>query len=742
MWLNPDSRSVGIYVLCVLTANSLSAVEVDTSVPRYGAIALALIDDEHTRDDGRNSAGLYISKDRGDVAGQSSRYRDFQENGQSPFYFDAATGSVTKIGLDGPSYRNDDDYRYSRALKINNIGHVAGVASRYDTQPGSQDVWLYDHRNGSTTVLGLTDAEHTSTLGTTLSDIRDMNDAGQIIGYSQRYREAENIGTTTWLYDPGIDTYRVLGLTGSEYTDAMGLRSSVAGFLGENLVSGSSMRFDGVNPLGQILWIYDTINDTTSILGLSDAEHTRNDGSQDEHLSTVRGQWLLGESTRYYEDEENGTSLWTYNLQTKQTTRIGLIDVEHTLEPAGRRFQSSHFGQMNGRGQILGRSERFIEQRGNGQTAWVYDTASGTTVRLGLTDVEHRTDDGYDSNTATFINERGDIVGFAEQFVNGRRGQSAWHYDPITNETTQIGLYDEEHTVEVGYNDNNANVLNEQGFALGTATHRSGGRSIWLFDANTQKTSRLGITDGDHTAANDEQNSEAWLMNSSGQVAGMSIRYVGGYGRSAWLYDQQDDVIKRLGLFDGAHTSDTGMQSSYVSLLNENGQTAGTSMRFGSDQSNNLSGWYYDLESDTVYELVSSERSSDSYSRTLPQVLTNDGKVLGVYLRFDPEFEDEEGDSRGFLWDPVAGFHDFADLTEGQIDRIGLDGIREILSINENGLIRGLGWDAESRNEIEFAMYVVPEPGIPCMLCLIVWCGIRSRCLLSNPQVTCYTGGR
>ena len=90
--------------------------------------------------------------------------------------------------------------------------------------------WLY---NGATTIdIGLTGSEYTSNDGEKDSDIHQLNEAGQVSGFSTRFNGGStNLGDTAWLYN-GMATIAI-GLTGSEHTQNGGYKYSYADQLNE-----------------------------------------------------------------------------------------------------------------------------------------------------------------------------------------------------------------------------------------------------------------------------------------------------------------------------------------------------------------------------------------------------------------------------------------------------------------------------------------------------------------------------
>ena len=185
--------------------------------------------------------------------------------GDSVWLYDGAT--TIDIGLTGAEHTRNNGYKYSEDRHMNEAGQVFGVSYRYNgrnTELG-RSVWLYD---GATTIdIGLTGPEHTSSNGYKYSDAKEfkqLNEAGQVIGWSYRYNGGTNLGQDAWLYDPTLDQTFALNLS----TRSDGYAYSSATYLGEDgLVLGSYTLFDALdNDLGGRAF-YFTIADGLHDLG-------------------------------------------------------------------------------------------------------------------------------------------------------------------------------------------------------------------------------------------------------------------------------------------------------------------------------------------------------------------------------------------------------------------------------------------------------------------------------------------
>ena len=120
--------------------------------------------------------------------------------------FGITTYDITTTGLtDAEHTRSTDNYRNSHAQYLNEAGQAVGYAERYNgiTYTG-RSAWLY---NGTTTLnIGLTDAGHTnSSTGYQYNEADLLNEAGQVTGFAERYNGATYTGQSAWFYDATID---------------------------------------------------------------------------------------------------------------------------------------------------------------------------------------------------------------------------------------------------------------------------------------------------------------------------------------------------------------------------------------------------------------------------------------------------------------------------------------------------------------------------------------------------------
>jgi hypothetical protein len=601
--------------------------------------------------------------------------------------------SIDTLGLYDSLHTRADGYQYNHAQELNQAGQVSGYAQRYNG--GSVDLgrseWLY---NGSTTLnIGLTGTEHTRNDGYQYNLAEKLNEAGQVAGNADRYNGGStDLGNSAWLYD-GSSTLNI-GLTGSEHTRDDGYQNNRASRLNEaGQVLGSAYRYNGSESWGRSTWFYDGA--TTLNIGLTDQEHTRDDGYQSSTWQQLNeaGQ-VIGGSTRYQESNLSGGSAWLYDGSA--TRNIGLTDDEHTSDNG---YRYSFAAGLNETGQVIGLASRYDGSTELGQSAWLYD--GSITSNIGLTDREHTRDDGYQFNRLVrtgsgnyAINEAGQVIGDAKRYNGGSTelGRSAWLYNG--SRTLNIGLTGGEYTRNDGYHYSVASELNEAGQVVGYSTRYSGllymGQSAWLYDGSN--TRNIGLTDSEHTRDDGYQYSSERRFNEAGRVIGYAERYNLGstsLGQSAWLYNGSETL--NIGLTGSEYTRDDGFQFSAAYLLNEAGQVAGFTDRFnGGSVDLGHSVWFYDDATGMTYFMDFSVRPSDGYAVSAAGFLGEDGLMLGSYELYD-QIDSSTLGIRAFGFTVEDGFFDLGLQIDGGLDTFDWDHLATAYYANDFGQIIGGG---------------------------------------------------
>ncbi len=367
-----------------------------------------------------NSSGLTI--------GYSERNPDeTYPNQGTPWLWDGT--SLTELGLDGPEYRDNLNRRSSGVLLrgINDAGDIVGSSGRFN---GSQSLgsrpWLL--RNGVYQPLGLTGGDYTMSGGYENSTAVKLNQAGQVLGWSQRRDALSNIG---WITDG--TQYRYVGLVTPDNESVTPFQQSIPQMMNEaGQAAGSAYIYDGSSVNTYATWFYDGAQ--TRRIGLTGDEFTGDlTGFQRSELTALSdGGYVLGKSSLVQQTYDFGTATWVSDGQT--TRRTGLWDAQHTRADG---WQYSYSPFVNNSGRSAGFSNRFSGQTDLGSTAWVDDGA--TTRVVGDYGGAFTRADGYQLSGVSLLNNAGDAVGVSARYAGtSEAGRTGWYYDAVTGTTTDL----------------------------------------------------------------------------------------------------------------------------------------------------------------------------------------------------------------------------------------------------------------------------------------------------------------
>lgn len=691
-------------------------------------VQVGFTDLEHTKNDGYRETGHFSSFDNGMVFATTRRWNGGSVPlGQSAIYFDPTAATPQRIGFFGPGYVRADGYQFSEINNVNDSGYAVGHSHAF-TASGAPGETAWQFRNGLTTKVGLYDAEHTSATNVQSSTAGGIGSDGWSFGTSLRYLGGvEARGSSAWLFDPAASVTHRAGFTDAEHTALDGTQNSQITSVGlGGRAVGTSIRYLGGSvSLGYSAWVADGPTNLTRV-GFIDAEHTRSDGfQQSDYFATIDGgASSIGTSLRFSGGTALGQTAWRFDLASKSIERVGFNDAEHTAADGTR---SSRFfaGTSVTSGQSFGTSARYVGGSFQvGQTFWVYDSGSRSTIRVGLYGTEHTSSTGQNRTVQNLTNSVGFRVGTADRY-NGAAsaGTSVWVYNPFSFATTQVGFADQEHTRADGYRSSSATFLSATGEVAGYSNRYNGastdrGRSAWSYDP-VNGTTRIGFYDAVHTDPNGTQYSTIERTAPTGWIAGNSYRYIAGApGRSAWVFDPSDGATVRCGLVDSTHTRPDGYQYSTPRLLTEDGLCAGFSARYFGGSEAGLSGWFYDPADDQTVPLVFSVRAGDNYAFTEPAFITPDGDVLGQYRLFNGA---ETVGDRAFIWSKTDGFYDLGSLVLGGLDANGWSYLRVAVEESGPGSILGYGQLAGGTGDsFPYLLTRVPEPAVQLTLTIFM----------------------
>jgi fibronectin-binding autotransporter adhesin len=563
--------------------------------------------------------------------------------------------NIQEMGLTGANYsyaNSGGTYQYSGAQELNDAGQVIGYSSRFSASGGAlgQDAWLFS--DAVDQEIGLTGGIYSSPVsgGTfQFSNAMEINDAGEVIGDSWRLPFSTGTEFETRL---GVDawlfngsTYQSLGLTGGNYSYV----NSYGTFQSSNATQ--------LNDAGQ----------------------------------------AIGVSSRYSSSGASlGQDAWYWN--GVNTQQIGLTGLNYSYAVSGGTYQSSGAQQLDGAGQAIGYSYRF-DSLGNslGQDAWLFNGTS--TQQIGLTggNYSYAAAGGtYQSSSAQELNSAGQAIGDSNRYnASGTSlGQDVWIFNGTS--TQQIGLTGVGYSYAASggtYQYSGGQQLNNAGQSIGysyryNASGANLGYDAWLF--NGASTAEIGLTGVNYTytnAAGIFQSGAAQQLNNAGQVIGHADRYNasgGSLGQDAWLFNGSG--TQQIGL-TGANYSYAAAggtyQSSGAQQLNDAGQVIGFSARYNSSGTSlGQDGWFFDSNTDTTTLLQFSVDSANSHTYTSPELLTANGVVLGAYTLYSGS---TDLGNRVFYWSQADGFHDLGSLVNGGLAAQGWQYLADVYGSSTPG---------------------------------------------------------
>lgn len=405
--------------------------------PRYEVIQLGFRDAEHTAPNGAQSTQAEYLTLGGRVAGVSLRFTSSiypnYDNGSSAWSYDPATGEITRMGFFDADHTGLDGEQWSwievdtDQNRLPSAGYVIGESAQFDAagQWIGWSTWRYDPATGVTRRIGLTGPEYTNDLGGEWNATCVVTETGAVYG---TVLEAGTEYARTWLYDPVSDTtVPIPAPDAGAYFDC----SPCADW---PLAPSAYGVIEAFGDDGTSAWLYDTGAGTTTRIGPDGPEYTASDGTRFvQPYSFAASGLVIGRAARV--DATGswiGLSAWAYDATTGELRLIGLTDPDHT-NAAGA--QQSELDFVNESGRVAGHSQRFA----GGWSAWQYDWATDTTTRIGLLDAEHTSTSGAQFSSVYDQNAVGQVVGRSTRYEDGGSYESSWLYDPATGLTTSIG---------------------------------------------------------------------------------------------------------------------------------------------------------------------------------------------------------------------------------------------------------------------------------------------------------------
>lgn len=350
----------------------------------------------------------------GQVVGHSIVFDGEYPSGLATWFYDGETTRV--ISPAGREFVRENGYRHSIASHINNAGQVIGRSERYDdTLPPpfpsesaySYSTWMFD--GNSTFLVGLTGDEFiNSETGQRNSYVSDLNETGMVVGSSYVYSGPVFAGSQSWLYHNGVTTDITPDKpadiqTNSMYQTSPQLRNETGH------VAGISSYYNTDNAYSRVAWLYD--GQSTKII----SPQTLPSSATPDVLHLNESAQVAGLVS--FSQGELG---WFYD--GNETTILGLTDAAHT-DSTGRHWTTIDF--LTETGLVAGRSSRYSNGVGAGQTAWIWDHTAAPGEEL-VTFIFGDVSDGYSWSQINYLSDSGLAVGTYSDVQFGGRHAFLW----------------------------------------------------------------------------------------------------------------------------------------------------------------------------------------------------------------------------------------------------------------------------------------------------------------------------
>lgn len=477
---------------------------------------------------------------------------------------------------------------------------------------------------------GLTDAEHSDAQGIHVSLAQSVDGTGLVFGVSQRFLAGATWpnwnGVTGWVYDPSTGVTTRAGLDTVPYAP---LDLPCSNGISDTTLLGFALGATSCNDLmsSRHLWAFDSRDRVKTFIGLSGPEYVNpvsgtpiHELLPSGHPRISRSGHIAGYTYRWL--PSFGSSAWLYDSTTRQTTRIGLYDAEHTASDGS---QASHANLMSGIGNVAGQSERFVPSGlAATNSIWIHRADTGVTRRVGLYDGDGRGStgftraDGHQESGLQILTDSAFAAGHSTPFRGSEPfGLVAWRYRIADDSIVTLGLEDAAHTRADGARTSGVSFATDSGHVLGASTRYDGGTDFlgatpWLFDAASQATTSIGLFDAAHTSPDGRHQSTPNDLTESGHAIGTAVRLgiepsaTASQGISTWVARAGVAGATRIGLVDSTtlgaatFTSSEGEQMTTFLALLESGDVIGSSLAYIAERGVGTASWYYEASTGTT----------------------------------------------------------------------------------------------------------------------------------------------
>ncbi len=397
-----------------------------------------------------------------------------------------------------------------------------------------------------------------------------------------------------------------------------------------------------------------------------------------------------------------------------QLDRLGFFDAVHTRADG---TQISQFVSLSPQGRVTGTSIRYLGTVEQGLSAWTWTRATGN-QRIGFFDLEHTQPGGFQVSRAFGANAVGQVIGSSQRFdqaTNGSNGNTTWLWTPTTG-VERIGLFDAEHTsVNAGFRESFVVGLNDSGQAIGSSTRynaegNSTGATAWVRQSDGSHT-RLGFVDAIHTDTNGDRVSRVRSLTQSGLVTGFSQRFTlpdTGQSLTNWIWSQAEGTVE-VDLTDSLHVSPQGRRATEIVSVTESGRVAGISQRLG-QPATGVTAWTWTRQSGhTAIGLTDAQHTGSSGLQSSSiRGMNQNGRIMGYAQRFDAAGNGFPGNQSAWTWAPSGNTIQIG-LTDAEHTSPDNVQSNEPLFLSEGGHIAGSARRYVSGNEFDRSAWAWSE---------------------------------
>jgi hypothetical protein len=425
-------------------------------------------------------------------------------------------GVVTRLGLTNGLHQGPQGFAWTEALVQPTTRVTVGVSFRghpMDAEDVFSTAWFFDGVGYRT--IGLEGPQYIASDGLPHATILSTNARGEVLGLS-------NFGDSRWAGDPFLwrDGRAIrVGPSGRDFVGQNGLPDvSAHALLDDGTIIGSATRFLAPSRYAHIPWIRRPWGEL-QFPGLRSRPYVGKLGEESHWWGAMHpdGRFAVGSSNLAARHDWGATSAWLWHDGV--TTRVGL-DGPDFVGPSG--YEAQRALRVNARGDVAG-TARMLSAPGHASRAWLW--RDGVASVAGIYRPEHVGPSLASWTILNSLSDDGAVLGesivYRDTESLGRTtwGSTTWiHRD---GQTTEMGLFDAEHTFPDGRRSSNVHQSQPWAGKIVGASRRAATTNrhnelatAWWHDIATGITNRIPCQVGGVPA----DSVEVWRVTPTGNV--------------------------------------------------------------------------------------------------------------------------------------------------------------------------------------------------------------------------------